>query len=100
MNESIKKLLVKAAQDPELAAKMSAIQDPDEAYKLASSVQDGFTKEEFITAMRELAAANGDLTDADLKKFAGGTDTKEVFSIASATVSALNISLGASAAAI
>ena len=75
MNESIKKFLEKLAQDPELIAKLSAIQDPDEAYKLASSVQDGFTREEFITAMKEIAAADGDLTDADLKKFAGGVDT-------------------------
>ncbi len=51
MNENIKKFLEKAAQDPELTAKMSAAQNPDEAYKLASSVQDGFTREEFITAM-------------------------------------------------
>ena len=100
MNESIKKFLEKAEQDPAFITKMRAVQDSDEAYRLASSVQDGFTKEEFITAMKELAAANGDLTDADLKKFAGGTDTKEVFSIASATVSAINVSLGASAAAI
>ena len=45
MNENIKKLLEKVAQDPELSAKMRAIQDPDEAYKVASSLQDGFTKE-------------------------------------------------------
>ena len=76
----MKKFLEKLAQDPELVVKMSAMQDPDEAYKLASSVQDGFTKEEFITAMRELAAANGDLTDADLKKYAGGSDVTEVVS--------------------
>ena len=43
MNENIKKFLEKAAQDPELTAKMSAVRDPDEAYELASSLQDGFT---------------------------------------------------------
>ena len=80
MNGNIQKFLEKLSQDPELIAKMGAIQDPDEAYRLASSVQDGFTKEEFITAMKELAAANGDLTDADLKKYAGGSDVTEVVS--------------------
>ena len=72
MNENMKKFLEKAAQDPEFIAKMSAIQDPDEAYKMASALQDGFTREEFITGMKEFAAANGDLSDDDLKKFAGG----------------------------
>ena len=95
MNESIKKFMEKAAQDPELAAKMSAIQDPDEAYKLASSLQDGFTKEEFINTMKELAAANSDLTDADLKKFAGGTDSELV----SVSISYL-VSSGATMAAV
>ena len=86
MNGNIQKFLEKLSQDPELIAKMGAIQDPDEAYRLASSVQDGFTKEEFITAMRELAAANGDLTDADLKKFAGGVDTVDVSKSVAASV--------------
>ena len=78
MNENIKKFLEKAAQDPELTAKMSAVRDPDEAYELASSLQDGFTKEEFFTAMKELAAADGDLGDADLKKFSGGGESDSI----------------------
>ena len=40
MIENIKKFLEKAAQDPELTAKLSAVQNPDEAYELASSVQE------------------------------------------------------------
>ena len=98
MNENVKKCMEKVAQDSELTAKLSAIQDPDEAYRLASSVQDGFTKEEFIAAMKELTAVNGDLTDADMKKFAGGEDV-----ISAATVSATTsfiLSLGAAATAI
>ena len=80
MIENIKKFLEKAAQDPELTAKLSAVQNPDEAYELASSVQDGFTKEEFIAAMKELAAVNDDLSNADLKKFSGGGES-EVLSL-------------------
>ena len=97
MNENMKKFLEKAAQDPELLAKMSAVQNPDEAYRLASALQDGFTKEEFITAMKELAAANDDLSDADLKKFAGGIDTEDIESVASSAMSSASISLSAAA---
>ena len=86
MNESMKKFLEKVVQDPELTAKLSAIKDPDEAYRLASALQDGFTKEEFITAMKELAAASGDLTNDDLKKFAGGVDTVDLSKSVAATV--------------
>ena len=93
MNENIKKFLEKAVQDPELLKKLSAIRDPDEAYKLASSVQDGFTKEEFITAMKELAAANGDLNEDDLKKFAGGLNDEE-WIVGSVTASITAVSAG------
>lgn len=62
------------------AHRLSTIQDPDEAYRLASSVQDGFTKEEFINAMKDIAALKGELSDDDLKKYAGGSDVTEVVS--------------------
>ena len=99
MNKSIQKFLEKVEQDPALLAKMRAIQDPDEAYKVASSVQDGFTKEEFMSAMKELLAANADLSDDDLNKFAGGTDTKDVESIASSVLASFSLSMGAAATA-
>ena len=35
--------------------------------------------------MKELAAANGDLTDADLKKFSGGISDDELIVSATAT---------------
>ena len=97
INEKIADVLRKITEDETLAAKMSAIQDPDEAYKLASSLQDGFTKEEFITAMKELAAANGDLTDDDLKKFAGGDDTVYI-SIGVSYIMSSGVSVAAAAA--
>ena len=96
MNESIKKFLEKLAQDPELIAKLSAIQDPDEAYRLASSVQDGFTREEFIAAMKELNTANGELTADDLKKFSGG-DVASAATVSGAA--SLMLSMGAAASA-
>ena len=99
MNENIKLFLEKLAKDPEATAKISAIRDPEEAYAFASSMQDGFTKEEFISAMEELKEASkdsGDLTDEDLSKVAGGNP-----SISNVAVTAaLSIGIPAIAAAI
>ena len=73
MNENIKKFLEKVEASPELQAKFSQIRNPDEAYKLAASIQDGFSKEELITEMTKLyEAAIQDLSDEDLAKVAGG----------------------------
>jgi len=70
MNESIVLFLQKVEKDEALAAKLSAIRSPDEAYALAASVQEGFTKEEFVAAMEGIR--NGDLSDADLARMSGG----------------------------
>ena len=73
MNENIKKFLEKVEASPDLQAQFSKIRDPEEAYKLASSVQDGFTKDEFISEMKKLYEAQiADLTDEDIAKIAGG----------------------------
>ena len=85
MNENIKKLLEKVEQSPELQAKFSQIRNPNEAYKLAASIQDGFTKDEFITEMTKLyEAAIQDLSDEDIAKIAGGVSD----AVQSATLSA------------
>ena len=75
MNEKIKLFLQKVEGDEALAAKMRDIKNPDEAYALAASVQDGFTKEEFVAAMEGIR--NGDLSADDLGKLAGGVDVSE-----------------------
>ena len=78
MNENIKKFLEKLGADEKLQAKFAEVKDPDEAYALASGIQDGFTKEEFITEMTKLKKAmDENLTDEDLAKSAGGTDTAD-----------------------
>ena len=60
-------------QSPELQAKFSQIRNPNEAYKLAASVQDDFTKKEFIAEMTKLYEAQVvDLSDEDISKVAGG----------------------------
>lgn len=99
MNEKIKAVLRKIAADPELVARLNACQNPDEAYKLASSLQDGFTQEEFVSAMKDLDAAvkADDLSDADLEKIAGGGTSELVLSFG---VSVVGSASAAAAAAI
>ncbi len=73
MNENIKKLLEKVEKDKELQAKFEKVKELDEAYKLAASVQGGFTKEEFVEWAREVSKASvQDMSDKDIEKIAGG----------------------------
>ena len=75
MNENIKKLMKTVSENPEIAAKFSGVTDPEEAFKLASSIQDGFTKEEFMAAVEAVEAymeGSKELSDEDLSKVAGG----------------------------
>ena len=60
-------------------AKLQAITDPDEAYALVSSIQGGFTKEEFIDTMKKIqAAAEGELSDEEVAAAAGGSSSDVV----------------------
>ena len=73
MNENIKVLLEKVSKDEAVIAKLKAIKDPDEAYALVSSIQGGFTKEEFIDTVKKIqAAAEGELSDEEVASAAGG----------------------------
>ena len=81
MNENIKLLLEKLNKDESIVAKLKEIRDPDEAYKLVSSVQGGFSKEEFIEAMQKLGGSGeGELSDADVAAAAGGMSTSSILS--------------------
>ena len=76
MNEKVAAALRKIAEDENLLAKLRACADPDEAYAVASSVGNGFTKEEFLSAMDELRASAQNATDVsneELSKMAGGS---------------------------
>ena len=102
MNENIKKFLEKVEQSPDLQAQLSQIRDPDEAYKLAASVQDGFTKEEFVSEMKKLYESQvADLSDEDIAKVAGGLTKVEETIVASVTsaVSGVGVLVGTMAAA-
>ncbi|SEH33006.1 Nif11-like leader peptide family RiPP precursor [Selenomonas sp. KH1T6] len=108
-NENIRKFLDKLGKDKELQEKFSQIRDPGEAYKLAASVQDGFTKEEFVTEMKRLyEEMTKDLSDEDLAKVAGGGSDEELalsltfVGVSTSVVSTVIVGLefGASAAAV
>ena len=84
MKEEIKLFLQKIAEDKELQHKMMECKSPEEAYAIASSVQDGFTFEEFVDAMtklRDSMSQNAELTDEDLAKAAGGLTSGEEVSV-------------------
>lgn len=84
MKEEIKLLIQKIAEDKELQHKMMECKSPEEAYAIASSVQDGFTFEEFVDAMTKLydsMSQNAELTDEDLAKAAGGLTSGEEISL-------------------
>ena len=89
MNENIKKFLAKVEQSPELQAQFSKIRNIDEAYKLAATVQDGFTKEEFISEMKKLYEnAIQDLSEEDIAKIAGGLSDEAATAISSVAAGA------------
>ena len=75
MNGNIQELIKKITESEELQAKFAALGSPEEAYELAKTLQEGFTKEEFLAAAKALsAAADGDISDEDLAAAAGGMD--------------------------
>jgi len=96
MNEKIALFLKKAEEDEALAAKLRVIRNPDEAYALAASVQEGFTKEEFIAAMDKIR--KDELSEADLASLAGGAKTDDV--VESVMISTGVSSAGTAAAAL
>lgn len=78
MNANIKELLVKLSKDEATVAKLQAVKDPDEAFALVSAIQDGFSKEEFMEAMKKIQAeGEGELSDEEVSAAAGGMSTLE-----------------------
>ena len=87
MSENISLFFQKVQEDEALAEKFKSITNPDEAYALAASLQDGFTKEEFLSVMEQINS--GELSDDDLAAMAGGsqlTDATPISISASGTV--------------
>lgn len=84
MKEEIILFLKKATEDEEIQKRMMACKSPEEAYAVASSVQEGFTFEEFTETMTKInELSSKELSDEDLAAAAGGAvSTDEVISYA------------------
>lgn len=92
--KNIKKFLEKVEQSPELQVQFAKIRAPDEAYKLAASIQDGFTKDEFISEMTKIyEAAIADLSEEDIAKVAGGRFTGVSLTIFSGAMVSILVSV-------
>ena len=92
MNENIRLFLEELRTDRALQVRLMEAQDLDEAYAAASAVQEGFTKEELVEAMKELrngfAAVESEaeeLTEEDLKAVAGGISGEQQAAAAAAS---------------
>ena len=94
-NESLKQFCLKMANDEEAVARLKACKDPDEAYAFACSVQDGFTKEEFMEFIAKAYEAFGtvELTDDDLNALAGGLSNTAKTTISTAVAAAISTAL-------
>ncbi len=75
MNENLVKLLQMIAGSDEMQAQFGNLATLDEAYELASKLQQGFTKGEFLDAIKVLnEGADEDISDEELAATAGGVD--------------------------
>ena len=75
MNENLEKFFQKVSADEKMQAKMKSFTDIDEAYDYATSIQDGYSKEEFEAVMAKIAkdsTINDEISDDDLESVAGG----------------------------
>ena len=75
MNENLEKFFQKVSADEKIQAKMKSFTDIDEAYEYATTVQDGYSKEEFEAVMVEItkgSTINDEISDDDLENVAGG----------------------------
>jgi predicted ribosomally synthesized peptide with nif11-like leader len=100
IKEEMKLFLQKAAESQELQEKMQACKSPEEAYAIASSVQDGFTFEEFTETMTKLNdVVNKELSDEDLAMAAGGSEIEDISIVTVITFSATATASAAAAAA-
>jgi len=78
MNENLKILFNKLEKDEAAIAKLQAVKDPDEAYALVSAIQDGYTKEEFLNALKQMQdSMNSELSDSEVAAAAGGMSTTQ-----------------------
>ena len=87
MNENLKIFLEKVSADTALQQRFADVRDPEEAYRLASEIQGGFTKEEFIAEMTRIRnAMEENLSDEDLARSSGGVSKTQVLTLVEISV--------------
>lgn len=73
MNENISKLLKKIQEDEEIQKKFEGVDSAEKFYEIALTIQDGYSYEEFVEAMKSLKQdTDVELSDEDMEKVAGG----------------------------
>jgi predicted ribosomally synthesized peptide with nif11-like leader len=73
MNENLKKFLDVLNKDKAIQEKFAVAKSQEEAFKIASAIQSGYTFEEFKEAMTAVQKSiKGELSDKDLDAVAGG----------------------------
>lgn len=73
MNENLAIFLNQFLADRELQERFEKASGEDECYEIALTVQDGYSKDEFVKAMSDLRdAIQDDISIDDLDKVAGG----------------------------
>ena len=89
MNENLLQFLETLRDDAKLQEKMALCSSADEAYKLASEIQNGFTQEEFVDAMKKInkVSTDSELTAEELEQVSGGSDIPSWVSIGTGIIS-------------
>lgn len=78
MNEALKKFIEMLAKDSALQEKMVNCKSEEEAYAIAREKVEGFSKEEFQSAMADIQkgySTDTELTEGDLEEVSGGIST-------------------------
>jgi hypothetical protein len=71
MNENVGKFFDALGKDAALRKKLEATKSADEAYKLALTINGGYTLAEFLSALK--GASTGELAETDLDAVTGGS---------------------------
>lgn len=102
MNEGLKKLLEAMKTQEDLGDKFAQCKTPEEAYKVALEVSDGYTLEEFKALMAEIKKLNdrsAELSDDDLDQVSGGSDLELGLTIAGGVIGGAGTIIGAAVSA-
>ncbi len=102
MNEGLKKLFEAMKTQEGLGDKFAQCKTPEEAYKVALEVSDGYTIEEFKAVMAQIRKLNdgaAELSEDDLDQVAGGSKLELGLTIAGTAIGGVGTIIGAAVSA-